>query len=465
MQFNLKPPYNGIAQDKFFWDNGECAYMENISNDQIRFATLSMTYVLISGGNTGATTNVNQMSDTPAWLITCWDSKILLNGGDKSATLAGAKRHEYTIDAATWNQLNYFVTSLWVSKTDYNISSVLLVPPTHPGGVNWTVTASCLIYNDLLYAKGSTICKYDTVANTITSLASDVPILAWSTVKYMYFYNDMVYIVTTRWYDTITYMVQYSTSWYEIYSREEVKGETCVWAVGNGSIVYWITTTKIYWFSGGTSQLLRYIGTNNSFEEATFTSTPSLAFDRGFLYIAWWTSQWKYWAKYQGRRASLTKKTYTQTILGTTGRYIQTQSTTNYIYADSSKYPDSGFFITLPFDAGDYSEVKDSLKFRVGYQLLTGTSITIGVMTDAMEMANTTTYADVVTITDATKRVQYIDITEILTALGSNAPEWQYLRFKVTLTGWAGSSWARDNAPSIYDITAIYEPTQNNFQS
>lgn len=52
-----------------------------------------------------------------------------------------------------------------------------------------------------------------------------------------------------------------------------------------------------------------------------------------------------------------------------------------------------------------------------------------------MEMANTTTYADVVTITDATKRVQYIDITEILTALGSNAPEWQYLRFKVTLTG------------------------------
>lgn len=40
--------------------------MENISNDQIRYATLAMTYALISGGNTGATTNVNQMVDTPA---------------------------------------------------------------------------------------------------------------------------------------------------------------------------------------------------------------------------------------------------------------------------------------------------------------------------------------------------------------------------------------------------------------
>lgn len=101
---------------------------------------------------------------------------------------------------------------------------------------------------------------------------------------------------------------------------------------------------------------------------------------------------------------------------------------------DSSKYPDSGFYITLPFDAGDYSEVKTDLKFRVGYQLLTGTSITIGVMTDAMEMTNTTTYATLDTISDTSKRVSYIGIQEILTALGSNSPEWQYLRFKVTLT-------------------------------
>jgi hypothetical protein len=55
-------------------------------------------------------------------------------------------------------------------------------------------------------------------------------------------------------------------------------------------------------------------------------------------------------------------------------------------------------------------------------------------MTDAMEIANTITYADVVTLSDTTKRVSYIGIQEILTALGSNSPEWQYLRFKVTLT-------------------------------
>lgn len=460
MEFNLKPPYNGIAQDKFFWDNGECAYMENISNDQMRYATLSMTYALISGGNTGATTNVNQMVDTPAWVITCWDSKILLNWGDKSATLAGAKRHEYLIDTSG-NQVNYFIDNSNVYETDYDVSTIN--DTEAHAWWSWTVTASCLVYNEILYARGSTILKYDTVTNTSTTLASDIPILTWSTVKYMYFYNDMVYIVTVSGYGTIIYQVQYSSSGYGIYGKEQIQGEVCVWAVGNGAIIYWITTTTIYWFSGTQSTFLRYIGTNNSFEEATFTSTPSLAYHNKFLYIAAWTTIWKYWSRYQWRRASLTIKSFSEVILGITGRYIQTQVTTNYIYTDSSKYPNSWIYITFPFDAGDYSEIKTDLKFRVGYQLTTWTSITIGVMTDAMEIANTTTYATVATLSDTTKRVSYIGIQEILTALGTNSPEWQYLRFKVTLSGWWGSSGLRDNTPSIYDITPVYEEAENNF--
>lgn len=83
-------------------------------------------------------------------------------------------------------------------------------------------------------------------------------------------------------------------------------------------------------------------------------------------------------------------------------------------------------------------------------------------MTDAMEIANTITYADVVTLSDTTKRVSYIGIQEILTALGSNTPEWQYLRFKVTLTWGGGSSGLRDNTPTIYDITSLYEEAENN---
>lgn len=462
MQFNLKPPYNGIAQDKFFWDNGECAYMENIDNEQMRYARLAPTYTLIGGSpwwNTWVTTNVNQMSDTPAWLITCGDSVILLGWTNKSATLAGAKRHEYIFDASG-NQINYFIDNTNVYQVNAAISAIAATD-AHAAGT-WNVTASCLIYNEILYAKGSTILKYDTTTTTATSLASSIPIYTGSTVKYMYFYNDMVYIVTVRGYDTIIYLVQYTWSGYGIYGKEEIKGETCVWAVWNGSMVYWITTNKIYGFSGVNSQLIRYIGTNNSFEEATFTATPSLAYNAGFLYIAAWPYIWKYGSKYQGRRASLTKKSFSSWILGITGVYIQLQATTNYIYTDSNKYPDSGFFITLPFDAGDYSEVKTDLKFRVGYHLPTWTSITIWIMTDAMEIANTITYADVVTLSDTTKRVSYIGIQEILTALGSNTPEWQYLRFKVTLTWGGGSSGLRDNTPTIYDITSLYEEAENN---
>ena len=466
MQFNLKPPYNGIAQDRFFWDNGECAYMEDISNDQIRYATLAMTYSLSvfpwpTNWNTGTTTNVNQLSDTPAWLITCGDSKVLFNAWDVSGVIASAKRMEYKLDNSWW-QNNYFINSSWITTTDSTVSATVWVVAWHPWATSWTITASCVVYNDILYARGSFICKYDSVTNTSTSLASNVPILIGSTVKYMYFYNDMVHIVTVRGYDTIIYQVLYSSGGYGIYGKEEIKGEVCVWAVGNGSIVYWITTTTIYWFSGNTSTFLRYIGTNNSFEEATFTATPSLAYNNKFLYISAWTNIWKYGSRYQWRRAALTKKTYSQSILWITGRYIQTQATTNYIYTDSSKYPDTGYFIYLPFDANDYSQVKTDLKFRAGYYLPTGTSIELSVMTDAMEKVSTTTYADVVTLSDTTKRVSYISIQDVLTALGTNTPEWQYLIFKVTLNGGSGSSWARDNTPIFYDLTSVYEESEGN---
>lgn len=49
----------------------------------------------------------------------------------------------------------------------------------------------------------------------------------------MYFYNDMVYIVTTLGFDTITYMVQYTSSGYGIYGSETMRDEVCVGAVGN----------------------------------------------------------------------------------------------------------------------------------------------------------------------------------------------------------------------------------------
>lgn len=43
----------------------------------------------------------------------------------------------------------------------------------------------------------------------------------------MYFYNDMLVIVTTKDSDTIIYQAQYGTTGYSIYSTEVKKGFTC----------------------------------------------------------------------------------------------------------------------------------------------------------------------------------------------------------------------------------------------
>lgn len=64
-----------------------------------------------------------------------------------------------------------------------------------------------------------------------------------------------------------------------------------------------------------------------------------------------------------------------------------------------------------------FGDEKTNLAFQVGYQLKTGTSIDIGIMTDVMETVNTTTYATLSSITDTAKKKQTFTVDEINQAL------------------------------------------------
>jgi hypothetical protein len=66
-----------------------------------------------------------------------------------------------------------------------------------------------------------------------------------------------------------------------------------------------------------------------------------------------------------------------------------------------------------------FGDEKTGLAFQVGYQLETGTSIEIGVMTDVMETVNTSTYVTVASITDTTKKKQTVTVNEINQALNT----------------------------------------------
>ena len=459
--FTTTASYNGIAQDSHFGDKWECAFMTDISIDEMRYERLKNTFALVH--DMDSTDTFLQIVETPNGLISVGETKIFLNATDKSATLAGANRMEFIGDSSGV-QYNYFFNSSNVYKTPWDISSIT----TTVAHTAWTVTSSCVVTTDILFAVAGVIYKYDTLTNTIATACDTL--VTGSTVKYMYFYNDMVSVVTTKGSDTIIYQLQYEGAGiYTIYSKEDKLGFLCVGAIGDSGITYWITTTKIFGFSWGTSQEIRYIGKNSSFDEATFTATPKLAFYAGYLVIGAGTTLWRWWAKNSSRRKSLTTQTLTGTISATTGKYSILETTIatvtrKRIYTDSSKYPNSGYSITLPYDAWMFGDEKTNLAFQVGYQLKTGTSIDIGIMTDVMETVNTTTYATLSSITDTAKKKQTFTVDEINQALEAAwySSDWNSIRFKRTLNGWAGSSWLRDNTPTLYEMKCIHKFSNND---
>lgn len=438
-----------MSPDRDYWSANECTYMENISVDNMRFEQLDTTYTSI--WDTTYTFTVNQMVESGGWVISISGSKVFVNTTDRSATVAGANRIE-----VTGGLVNYFFDNTNILQTNSGVTAVTNTR-SHAG---WTVTATVLIYKSILFAIWATIYSYDlnAIATAPVSLATNIPIITGSVVKYMYFYNDMLVIVTTKDSDTIIYQVQYGSTWYSIYSTEIKKGFICYWAIWDSGTVYWTTTDRIFGFQGGNSQELQYVWFTNGLAVWFFWSDPKLAFDKGILYIANGTTIYKYWRKFAGRKNSLTIRTYWESIQAITWNFLHTQLTTNKIYQISSNYPNSGYSISLPYDTGVYWDEKSNLQFRVGYQLPTGTSITIGVMTDEMELVSPSTYVTVATITDTTKQRQYVSVWEINTALETawKNSDWQSIRFKRTLNGAGWSSWARTLTPRLFDIKCIH---------
>lgn len=70
------------------------------------------------------------------------------------------------------------------------------------------------------------------------------------TVKEMYFYNDMLIIITTLGNDTITYQAQFDGTNYAIYSAEVKQGINAISATGDSGTLYWSSSNRIFGFNG-----------------------------------------------------------------------------------------------------------------------------------------------------------------------------------------------------------------------
>lgn len=435
--------YNWISQDPNYGDDWECAYILDISTDKMKYEELAPNYA--QSHNLWVADTITHMLETPQGVISCWNSRVFLAWWDKSATVAWATRVEYMIDASG-NQKNYFFQNANVQVTNAGITSVVN-PEAKP--VSGLTTASCVVYKTILYATGSIIYSYDTWADTIGTALSTLT--NGVTVKHLYFYNDILVITCTLWSDTIIYQAQYNGTTYELISTEVKAGILCIWAVGDSGMVYWITTDRIFWFSGGQSKEIRF--------SWDILFGGNLAFIDGDLLIWYGDKIYKWWAKHAWRRNWLTVRSCPLgTIEYITWRYLHVQFGTNYIYEWWWKYVNTWNTVSLPYDMWVNGIEKSNLALRVGYRLTTGTSIGLYIQTDEMIMDNTINWTLIGSITDTTKRNQYFTVGEINTALANDwwKPDWQEIRIKRVMNGGGGTSGARDNTPRFYDLEFIH---------
>lgn len=477
-QFIINNLTGWMSNDRFFWSKWQVSFIENIDISEQRYLKLDAKSIQLYN-HWSYNETILVMKESPVWVMQCGYTKVWLNGLDKSSLVAGAYAYEYFGDASG-QQKNVFIQNSSCITTNSDVTdktSAWYGTATFTAGTGYWVWASTAVYWRVLFSNDNIIYEYDPSTPTTAPVNKNDKIPFGSKIIHLYFYNDILYVVTRKYNDTIIYSMQYAnssgTTSYQIYNVDKNTGYTVLWAIGDGNSIYWVTSNYIMQFSGWVSQKVSTFGYQNNVAYAWFVSSPQLTYSTGFLYVASSSTIYRYWSNKPWRAPYLTSFQSPVTVSAITPNYIHWLVwTDNRLYALWSVYQTTGTAITLPYDAGVYWDDKSNLQFRVGYQLPISTysgtqcSITIGVMTDYMEFNNTVNFVTVATISDKTKQRQYVTVSEINTAL-SNAgywDEWQYIRFKITLNGWNESSGYMTKTPTFFDIKAIHNTIKDELQ-
>jgi len=463
-----------MSNDSFFWAKWQAYFLENIDISEQKYSKIANKYVE-SYNHWAFNETINVMKETPYWVMQCGTTKVWLNGWDKSATVAWALAFEYFWDVSG-QQKNVFIKSNSCITTNWDVSSVTGTASF----TAWTwygVWASVSVYWKVLFSNDNIIYEYDPNTPTVAPVNKNSTIPFGSKIIHLYFYNDILYVVTRLYRDTIIYSMQYTNTWwttaYAIYNTDINRWYTCLNAIWDWSSIYWVTSNLIMQFSGWYSQKVATFWWTNNVTSRWQVSTPFVAYWTGFLYVASWVTVYTYGTNKPWRTVFLNSFESLVPVSAITPSYIHWLSgTSNKLYAYSSVYYNTATIITLPYDAWVYWDDKSNLAFRIGYQLPIATysgtqcSITIWVMTDYMELNNGVNFVTVATISDKTKQRQYVSINEINTAL-SNAwysDEWQHIRFKIVLNWWNESSWNMTRTPVYFDIKCTHNNIKDELQ-
>lgn len=463
-----------MSNDRFFWSKWQAYFLENVDISEQRYVKLDTKSIQINSLGTYNET-ILAMKETPQWVVQCGYTKVWMGGWDKTGTVAWAYAFEYFGDVLG-QQKNVFIQNATCITTNSDITSVIW-SVWFTAGTGYWVWSSTSVYGKVLFSNDNIIYEYDPATPTTAPVNKNDKIPFGSKIIHLYFYNDILYVVTRKYHDTIIYSMQYvnnaGTTSYSIYNVDNNIWYTCLWAVWNWNSIYWVTPNYIMQYSGWYSQQVSTFWWSSYVNINWFISSPQLTYSTGFLYVSNGSTIYRYWSNKPWRSSYLTSFQAPTTVSAMTANYIHWLVwTDNRLYVLGSSYQTTGTIITLPYDAGVYWDSKSELKFRIWYQLPINTysgtqcSITVAIMTDYMELNNTVNTVTVATITDKTKQRQYVLVSEINTAL-SNAwysNDWQYIRFKITLNWGNESSGNMTRTPIFYDIKAIHNTIKDELE-
>ena len=326
----------------------------------------------------------------------------------------------------------------------------------HPWSVTGVVTAVVNSNNTLVYSIGSILYQLSMAGTVVTSSVLMTSLPFGTNVKKLYFYNDLLYVFTQLWADTIIYQCSYDWSKYSI-NYTHVKKEVSIYDMAwSGANMYWISNLWLYQSSGVESkriknQLLSNIARCSIYKDDLLYIVHSGDVYRYGTDLPWFP------------KAFVKLYTHSSGIVALEWQFFMESRTggESDLLAFGTRYPNTGEIVTIPYDASVLWAEKSIDVIDFAYELKTGktgASIQIQCMTNLMELVNTANYVNILTLStlgNDTMRCR-IDKKEILTALWSNNPDFQYIRFKIILNWWDpdGSSLAR-YTPKVYQDIMI----------
>ena len=434
--------YNGETDDTFLPTGDK--YLSSFGIDPSKNPRyLQLSEALVSVGSFVTTDELADILALPdSNYVHLWPWNVFYNTTDRDAIVTGTNYCKAGYLYNTSSALKVYV----LDQTNvYRLNADLSTLEATTAHAWWVVTAIAQATNTLVYAIKNVLYQINN-AGTISTVLSTIPY--GSVVKNIYYYNDLLYVFTQLWPDVIIYQCAYDGSVYSIsysHTKEDISLYDMAWSGGK---MYWVGNTGLFQTNGMDSQKIK--------KQSLTSSARCSIYRDDFLYIIDGVNVYRYGTDLPWFPTPFVKLINTTNVVAVDWPYLfWARSWWNSILYTYGWYVTTWEIVTMPYDASSLWAEKTLEVISFCYELAewkTWASIQVQCQTNIMELTNSVNYVNIRTISELSNWIMRarIDLQEILTALGTNTPDWNYIRFKFVL-----NKWSTAYTPKLYQDILI----------